>query len=300
MKITKSKLKDIIKEEINSIIAEDEFDDYMQSIKTTSNSQQRAQGAYNKATAEIRAVQKYLLNECNRHTLQHVFHGHENDTEVYFEFTERDWPIRTAGTDEYASLQASEKAEDFYWAVSHLVSNWQKKDANWSNFRYNSPQSLGGISTPGDGPELVKCKLVIDKYIGLNPESGLKPLEGFEPELYNTEETPDMYTEGINNMKISKSQLKDIIKEELEGILSEDDFSDYQASAGSEVDCAKLEKQLQSAREQYKSTQPGNHNYYPTSEEDVAQTYDALNQISARWKAKCKGVNPAFKVTQRA
>ena len=37
-------------------------------------------------------------------------------------------------------------------------------------------------------------------------------------------------------MKVTKAQLKQIIKEELEGLLDEDDFSDYQATAGGEAD----------------------------------------------------------------
>ena len=102
-------------------------------------------------------------------------------------------------------------------------------------------------------------------------------------------------------MKITKSQLKDMIMEELEGILSEDDFSDYQASAGTEFDCAKLEKQLQTARELYRSTQPGSHNYLgPDGYASEEEALDNLNIVAAEWKAKCKGANPAFKVTQRA
>ena len=294
MKITKSQLKQIVKEEISSLITEDDFDDYMQSITTMSKAQQRSQGAANKAAAPMRATRQFLINQCGNQTILRAMNAHENERDIDFDLSEKDWP-------EYGPV--SEQAEDFYIAVSNLVTDWV--DDDWTDGRYNpmttfqylaptrarSPYGSMTVNVGGNGPLLVKCKLTIDKYIGLNPESGLKPLK---------EREPDLYTEGINNMKISKSQLKDIIKEELEGILSEDDFSDYQASAGSEVDCAKLEKQLQFARDMYRSTQPGQPNFTGASSQDAESALETLNQISAQWKAKCKGVNPAFKVTQRA
>lgn len=204
---TRESIEQTIKEELKALLSEDDFDDYMQSITTTSKAQQRSQGASNKATEEIRAVQHYLLTKCNQPPVQRTMHAHGNERDVDFRFTEDDWPIRTADTDEYANLKASEQAADFYYAVSNLVSNWQVKDVDPLNtFRAHSV--------------LIKCKLVVDKYIGLNPESGLKPREEYEPELYDVA-TPTMYTEGDNNMKVSRSQLKDMIKEELETVLDE-------------------------------------------------------------------------------
>jgi hypothetical protein len=294
VKIKKLELREIIKEEINKLITEDDFDDYMQSITTMSKAQQRSQGAANKATAPMRATRQFLINECGNQKILRAMFGHEHERDIDFNLAEKDWP-------EYGPV--SEQAEDFYFAVSNLVTDWVGDDEYDGRYNPNttfqylaptrarSPYGSMIVNSDGNGPLLVKCKLTIDKYIGLNPESGLEPLE---------EREPNLYTEGVTKMKVTRLQLKDIIKEEIEALLNEDDFSDYQASAGSEVDCAKLEKQLQSAREQYKSTQPGHHSYYPASEEAAAQTYDALNQISAQWKAKCKGANPAFKVTQRA
>jgi|TARA_R110000824_G_scaffold50231_8_gene140501 hypothetical protein len=102
-------------------------------------------------------------------------------------------------------------------------------------------------------------------------------------------------------MKITKRQLKQIIKEELEAVLSEDDFDDYTASANEEVDCVRLGKQLQNARYSLGASEPG-HSLYRggVSDEESAAAQKHLDTISAKWTAKCKGVTGAHKVTQRA
>ena len=215
MKIKKLELTEIIKEEINKFITEDDFDDYMQSITTTSKAAQRTQGAANKATAPMRATRQFLINECGNQKILRAMFGHENERDIDFNLAEKDWP-------EYGPV--SEQAEDFYFAVSNLVTDWvgdDEYDGRYNpntTFQYLAPtrarSSYGSmiVNSDGNGPLLVKCKLTIDKYIGLNPDSGLKPLE---------ERQPNLYTEGIAKMKIRRSQLEDIIKEEVSAMVEE-------------------------------------------------------------------------------
>jgi|TARA_R100000455_G_C6136162_1_gene31302 hypothetical protein len=89
-------------------------------------------------------------------------------------------------------------------------------------------------------------------------------------------------------MKLTKQQLKQLIKEEIQSYLSEDDFDDYAASASAEVNCGKLEAEIGKARQGYASLEAYLGSGMITRE-DLDQQAEFIQKLYDGFRTKCKG-----------
>ena len=96
-------------------------------------------------------------------------------------------------------------------------------------------------------------------------------------------------------MKVTKAQLKKIIKEELEAVLNEDDFADVSAAATAEFDCGKLGRELQNARKNAKSI--GDHGDPRAAQEEEKAYWAHVSVQQKAFDTKCKGIKSASNVT---